>query len=564
MGSMTLERSAFVVIDDDQATLASLVRDLEHRYDRDHEILGADTPQGGLEILERLRSAGQPVAILIADLWMPEITGLELLTRARRLHPNAKRAVLIEAWDFNANEPLGQAMTLGQIDSWLTKPWVPAEQHLYPMIGELVSEWLEESKGWQYAAIRVVGEHWERRSHEFRDLLDRNNVPYTFHAVDTEEGREVLRQARQEGDRLPVAVLFNGMTLVQPTNAEVAAALGVKTRTEDALYDVAIVGAGPAGLSAAVYAASEGLRTVLIEREAFGGQAGTSSRIRNYLGFPRGVSGRHLALRAQQQAVLFGAETIYSEVTGLEVDGRERALMMREGSRVVARAVVVATGASYRRLSVPSVEALLGAGVFYGAALTEAVALREQDVVVIGGGNSAGQAAVHLSRFARRVTLVARGGSLAASMSDYLMRELESIENVTIRLRTHVVDAAGEGRLEQLTLKHNHGEYETVSAAALFILIGTEPRTEWLAGTLQRDTAGFIVTGREQPRSAQPATSSSSGRGPFPFESSLPGVFAVGDVRANSVKRVASGVGEGSVAIKMIHDYLDSHQNGRH
>jgi thioredoxin reductase (NADPH) len=467
--------------------------------------------------------------------------------------------VLIDAWDFGSNELLGQAITLGQVDYWLTRPWNPPDQYLYPLIGELVSEWLEESGRPRFAAVQVVGEHWERRSHEFRDLLARNNVPYTFHDADSGEGREVLRQANQDGGRLPVAVLFNGTVLVQPTNAEMAGALGAKTRPDVDRYDVAVVGAGPAGLSAAVYAASEGLRTVLIEREAFGGQAGTSSRIRNYLGFPRGIRGHHLALNAQQQAVLFGAETIYGEAIGLQAEGLEHVVMMSDGSRALARAVVVATGVTYRRLGVPAAEELVGAGVFYGAALTEAAALRGRDAVVIGGGNSAGQAAVHLSRFARSVTLVVRAQSLAASMSDYLVRELASIDSIALRLGTQVVDAGGDGHLERVVLKDAAGRLETVPAAALFILIGSEPRTEWLAGTLERDPAGFVLTGRELELPETTVAGLPRGRTPIPFESSMPGVFAVGDVRAGSVKRVASGVGEGSVAIRMIHHYLDGH-----
>jgi thioredoxin reductase (NADPH) len=551
----SMDSPACLVVDDDRSVLASLVGDLEHRFGEDYELFSALNGQAGLELLDGLVASGRRVALIIADLRMAGMSGLDLLSHARRLQPLAKRVVLIDVRDFASYEPLHRAMTLGQVDCWLTKPWDPAT-HLYPVIDELLAEWVDDAGLRRFAAVQVVDEPWAARSRELRDLLDRHTLSYLFQGSDTVEGREVLRRAGQAGDRLPVLVLFDGQVLVQPTNAEVAEALGVRTRPEGGRYDVAVLGAGPAGLSAAVCSASEGLRTVLIEREAFGGQAGTSSRVRNYLGFPRGVSGKHLAGSAREQAVLFGVETVYSEATGLRQEGPERVVLLKDGGSILARAVVIATGVAYRRLGVPSVEDLVGAGVFYGSSLADASALRGEDVVVVGGANSAAQAAVYLCRFARHVLLVARGESLSETMSAYLINELRSLDNVTVRLRTQVVDAAGHGRLEQVTLAAGgSGARETIPAAALFILIGTEPRTEWLEGTLERDADGFILTGRDVPRQGVSAETPPA-REPLLHESSLAGVFAIGDVRANSVKRVSSAVGEGSMAVWALHQHL--------
>jgi len=405
--------------------------------------------------------------------------------------------------------------------------------------------------------VRLVGDWDAPRARELRDHLERSAVPYRFIRVASVEGRELLRRAGCGADRLPLVVLFDGRVLVQPTNTEVSGVFGVAAQPAARLYDVAVVGAGPGGLSAAVCAASEELRTVLIERESVGGQAGTSSCIRNYLAFPRGISGRRFTLGARQQVVLFGAQPVRGEATGLRPEGRERVVLIRGRRPAVAGAVVIATGMSYRRLGVPSVEALVGAGVFYGTALTEGPALRGEDVVVVGAGNSAGQAVRHLSRFARQVTLVARGESLAESMSDYLIGELGTLENVTVLVGTQVVDAAGAGRLEQVTLEvAASSARETVPATALFVLIGGEPRTEWLAGVLERDAGGYIRTGRRLASPDFAGEGPAPARPPFPFESSLPGVFAAGDVRADSEKKVAAAVGDGSVVIRMVHEYL--------
>jgi len=549
--------ASILVADGDPRVVTGLIRELEHRFGRDYLFIGTLRAESGLGILERLGSVGRQVALVIAGLTLPDMPGPEFLSRARILHPLAKRTILVSFLDFESSKALHRAVTLGQADGWLMKPWGPHDPSLYAQVGNLLDERHEDTGRQQFVVLRVVGDWEAPRSHELRDLLERNAVPYRFIAAATVEGRELLRQASCGKNRLPVVVLFDGRVLVQPTSAEVAGVFGVAPQPAARLYDVAVVGAGPGGLSAAVCAASEGLRTVLIEREAVGGQAATSSCIRNYLAFPRGISGRRFTLGARQQVVLFGAEPVYGEATGLRPEGMERVVLIRGHRPAVASAVVIATGVSYRRLGVPSVEELVGAGVFYGTALTEAPALRGEDVVVVGAGNSAGQAARHLSRFARQVTLVARGESLAESMSDYLIGELGTLENVTVRMGTGVVDAAGAGRLERVTLEvAGSGDRQTVRATALFVLIGGEPRTEWLAGVLERDSGGYIRTGRGLPSADFAGAGPAPARPPFPFESSLPGVFAAGDVRANSEKQVAAAVGDGSVVIRMVHEYL--------
>jgi thioredoxin reductase (NADPH) len=447
-------------------------------------------------------------------------------------------------------------MALGQLDHWLNTPWGSPELRLYPAVGELLSQWAKAtvSAGSQPQWVRVIGPRWSARSHELRDLLGRNNIPHGFYDADGEDGRRLIAQAGLAPGGPPVVVLLDGRVLVDPPNEGLAQALGAQTRPAPGRYDVAVVSAGPAGLAAATYAASEGLRTLLLEREAIGGQAGTTSLIRNYLGFPRGISGAELAARATEQAVIFGAELVYTQpATGLQASGADRVLTLADGSQAVSRTVVIATGVSYRRLPVPGLDALLGAGVFYGAAVTEAQAMQGQSVFVVGGANSTGQAAVHLARHAEQVTLLHRGDSLASGMSAYLVQELERAGNVTVRLRTEVTEVQGAGRLEALTLRDNTtGAVETLPAAALFILIGAEPHTDWLS-TVQRDERGFLLTGRDLLREGRPPQAWLLDRPPLLLETSLPGVFAAGDVRHGSVKRVASAVGEGATAVQLVH-----------
>jgi thioredoxin reductase (NADPH) len=555
-----MTQPVLVAVADDGDVLAALQAALARRFGADYQILAERSPEVALQTLERLRQDDVAVAVILADQWMPQMTGLELLARARQLHSTARRLLLCGIWDSSVNQPMSQAMTLGRLDGWVVKPWEPAEEYLYLPVTEQLSEWLRASGQPGFVPIQIVGQQWAPRSHELRDLLERNAIGYRFHAHDSPAGQQLLRQSGQDGTRLPVLVLFDGRVLVDPSNQEGAAAIGIATRPEAGRYDLVVVGAGPAGLSAATYGASEGLRTLMVEPEALGGQAGSSSLIRNYLGFPAGVSGRTLGRRASAQAILFGAELAYNRAVELGPAGPDRVVTLADGSQAVGRVVLVATGAAYRRLQAPGVAALLGAGVFYGAAVSEARAMAGSRVFVVGAGNSAGQAALHLAKYAELVTLLVRGDSLGRSMSDYLVKELQANDRITVRLGTQVVAAGGAGRLEQLTLHHAHtGTTETVPAAALFILIGAQPRTGWLAGTLQLDGHGFVLTGPDLLGDGRPPPGWPLDRSPLPLETSLPGVFAAGDVRHRSIKRVASAVGEGAIAVQLVHDYLGEH-----
>jgi thioredoxin reductase (NADPH) len=555
-----MARPALLVVYGDPDMLAALEGDLGRRFGADYQIITAATPAAGLDTLGRLRQAGEQVALLLADQWLAGMTGVEFLSQAHQLHPAAKRVLFITYGDAVAGTAGLQAMALGQLDHYLNAPWGPPELQLYPTVGKALSQWARSTSsfGPRPELVRIVGPRWSPRSHQLRDLMARNSITHGFYDADSDDGRRLLAQAGVEASGSPVMLLFDGQVLVDPPNDRLARALGVQTQPTLDRYDVAVVGAGPAGLAAATYAASEGLRTLLLEREAVGGQAGTTSLIRNYLGFPRGISGAELAARATEQAVVFGAELVYAQpATGLQPAGTDRVLTLADGGRAVSRTVVVATGVSYRRLPVPGLDELLGAGVFYGAAVTEAKAMRGQRVAVVGGANSAGQAAVHLARHAERVTLLVRGRSLAEGMSSYLVEELRRAGNITVRLRTEVTEVHGAGRLEAITVRDGTtGATETLPAAALFILIGAEPHTDWLAAALPRDERGFLLTGRDLARDGKLPADWPLDRPPLLLETGLPGAFAAGDVRHGSVKRVASAVGEGAIAIQLVHEYL--------
>jgi thioredoxin reductase (NADPH) len=555
-----MAKPALVVVYSDRETLAALERDLGRRFGADYQVLAADTPAATLDALGARSRAGEQAAVLLADQWLAGMTGIQFLSRAHELYPAAKRVLLIPYGDVAAGVAGLQAMALGQLDHWLNTPFGPPELHLYPTVSELLSQWAKATVGasTQPEWVRVVGPRWSPRSHELRDLLGRNNIPHGFYDTDGEDGQRLLAHAGLEATDRPVLLLLDGRVLVDPSSERLAQALGAQTQPAPGRYDVTVVGAGPAGLAAATYAASEGLHTLLLEREAIGGQAGTTSLIRNYLGFPRGISGAELAARATEQAVVFGAELVYTQpATGLHASGVDQVLTLADGSQAVSRTAVIATGVSYRRLAVPGLDALLGAGVFYGAAVTEAKAMQGQRVFVVGGANSAGQAAVHLARHAEHVTLLVRGDSLAESMSAYLLQELERAGNLTVRLNTEVTAVHGTGRLEALVLRDGVSKAtETLPAAALFILIGAEPHTDWLAGAVQRDEHGFLLTGRDLLRDGRSPQAWPLGRPPLLLETSMPGVFAAGDIRHGSVKRVASAVGEGATAIQLIHQYL--------
>lgn len=537
-------RPVIFVVDDTPADLTAMRDALSRRFGADYEVMVAARPLAALEMLARLRDQGRQVALVIADLWMPEVTGPELLSRAHDLHPGARRSLLVDWWDRHSAPAILKGCAFGQLDNYLLKPWSPAEVYLYPVVSEFLSEWARDF-GPPLEVVRVVGRE-SARLHELHELLIRNGIPHGCHAPDSKEGRQLLAMAGVEDASRPVMVLLDGRVLVDPSNAEIADALGASTR-DDRECDLLVVGAGPAGLAAAVYASSEGLRTLVLEREAMGGQAGTSSLIRNYLGFPRGISGADLARRAYEQAWLFGSKFVFArEATALTVDGNRRHVTLSDGRTLTARAVLIATGATYRRLGVPGVDRFVGQGVFY-TGISDARILAGQQVFVAGGGNSAGQAVVHCAKGAGLVTLLVRGPSMEERMSNYLVRQIRQLPNVEVRLNTEVVDAHGPGRLEQLTLRDRKaGVAETVPARILFVLIGARPHTEWLEGTVARDSHGFILTGRDL----------DDGAARLRFETSLSGVFAVGDVRHGSVKRVASAVGEGGAVLHSIHEYL--------
>lgn len=551
-----MSKPALLVVDDDTYVLQVMERDLKRRFGADYRVIAMDSPVSALKRLQQTQRRGGEVALVVTDQWMPDMTGVELLRRVRDICPGAQRGVLVTYGDWSTVGPLHEAAILDQIDFFLFKPWADPDESLYPTIGEYLSRWAKIHRP-RFEAIQVVGEQWAPRSHDLRDWLARNAIPHGFYPHDSDQGRQILESHQVDAARLPVVVFFTGQVLIDPSMEDLGRAFGVTTQPTESSYDVVIVGAGPAGLSAAVYAASEGLCTVIVEHRALGGQAGTSSLIRNYLGFPLGLRGEELTTKAYQQALLFGANFVFVEAARLTSRRNDFVVTLAEGGEIVANAVVIATGVEYRSVGVPGLEALTGAGVFYGAAVTEAQAMGGQRVAVIGAGNSAGQAAVYLAKYAEQVTLLVRGDDLSKSMSDYLIQEIESIPNIDIRLRTEVVDAVGQAHLEGLVLRDKAtGQTTTMPAGALFIMIGGEPRTEWLEHTIRRDGRGYILTGIDlMPGGALPEGWLRD-RPPFMLETSLPGVFAVGDVRARSVKRVASAVGEGSVVISFVHQYL--------
>jgi thioredoxin reductase (NADPH) len=546
------------IVDADPQARGVVQSALARRFGPDYRVLAVSGPQDGLTALKGLADQGAEVALVAADLRLPGMDGVDFLERAHALHPGSWRVLLVAMDRHHTTVPftelatLQRATALGRIDFSVVKGWVTPEEWLYPQIQEALTAWTIAHRP-SHVVYRIVGEQWAPRSHELRDLLTRNSVPFEFHAVESQAGQLLIQEFGIDVRRLPAVIHHDGSVQHDPSLADVAAAHGIETQPLPEVYDLAIVGAGPAGLAAAVYGASEGLRTVVLEPDAIGGQAGTSSMIRNYLGFPRGISGGGLAHRAWEQAMLFGAQFVFMhKVVGLSPRGDDRVMALADGSQAAARAVIIATGVSYRRLGIQALDRLIGAGVFYGAPGVEAPAMAGQQVCVVGGANSAGQAALHLAKFASGVTLLVRGESLGASMSDYLITQLNATPNINLRLRTRVADGRGEGRLEVLTLEDvRTGQREQVPCEAVFVLIGAEPRTQWLRDLVKVDDRGFILTDRDVPQSAWPLP-----RPPLPFETSLPGVFAVGDVRYGSVKRVAGAVGEGSVAVGSVHEYL--------
>ena len=547
-------RPVILAVDDDPDAIALLRLELEDRYGRAYDVRTARAATTAWHLLTELHTAGGRVALVLSDQWLPDGTGCELLARTRELFPRSSRLLLISwgEWSVDATaQPLRRAIGLGQIDYYVLKPWHAADELFHRTVTEYLHEWVGSDASLS-RELTIVAKVRDARAAELRNLLSRNRVPFVFHAAGSPEGVQILEEFGESDAGVPVVVQRNGRVLVDPSNAEIAEAYGARTRLQGSReYDVTVVGAGPSGLAAAVYAASEGLRTLVIERQTIGGQAGSSSLIRNYLGFPRGITGADLATRAQQQAWVFGATFIHMcQAEQLRRDGDRLYLATSSCAEIATGAVVLAMGVNYRRLGIPTLDELVGRGVFYGASASEAERFTGRSVFVVGGGNSAGQAAAHLAAHARKVTILVRRTTLAETMSRYLIDEIEDQPNIEVRYETEIVGGSGEGALESLTLRDSgRGVTETVPADAVFILIGAQPHTTWLPDLVSRDRYGFVVTG-----SATDVWRLT--RTPFMFESSMPGVFAVGDVRSNSVKRVASAAGEGSVAIQQVHQYL--------
>jgi thioredoxin reductase (NADPH) len=549
--SASERRPAIVAVDDEPAVLAAVARDLRRGFGERFRVMRATSGAEGLDLVRQLRTRGDQVALLIADQRMPAMPGTEYLVEARKLVPDAKRVLLTAYAD---TEAAIAAINEVALDYYLLKPWDPPEEQLFPVIEDLLTTW-ESGAALEAGGVRIVGHRFSKATHDLRDFLARNRVPARWLDIERDgEARELLKVAGVDADGLPVALLEDGTVLERPTVFELAKRLGVAGHAAQDHYDLVVVGGGPAGLAAAVYGASEGLRTVMVEREAPGGQAGQSSLIENYLGFPAGLSGSDLARRATDQARRLGAELLtVQDVVGLRVEGSGRFVQLSGGGGVLsANCVLIASGVSYRQLTAPGFAELTGAGVYYGAAMTEARACADQHVVVIGGANSAGQAAVHFSNYADRVTMLVRGASLQASMSHYLIEQLAGLRNVEVRTGSSAVAAIAEdAHLKRLRIAGSaDGEYE-LDVDACFVFIGAVPHTDWLEGVVARDEHGFILAGPDVDGAGWPL-----GRDPYILETSVPGVFVAGDVRARSIKRVASAVGEGSMAVSLIHQYL--------
>jgi thioredoxin reductase (NADPH) len=553
---MEANRPVLLTVDDDPGVSRAVARDLRKRYGQDHRVVRAESGPQALEALREIKLRGDQVAVLLADYRMPEMSGLEFLEQAMDLFPHARRALLTAYADTDAAI---EAINVIDLDHYLLKPWDPPAEKLYPVVDELIELWRTAGDR-PVTATQVVGHRWSARSYEVRDFLARNSVSYRWLNADEPEGRELLAAAGLDETSIPLVVTPDGDALVDPGVEELAARVGLSTTPATDFYDTVIVGGGPAGLGAAVYAASEGLRTVMVEQEATGGQAGQSSRIENYLGFPDGVSGSQLTDRARRQAAKFGAEILTAaRVTGLEARGSSRVVRFADGGEVAAHTVVLATGVSYHTLEAPGVDELTGRGIFYGSAATEAPTCAGQDVYVVGGANSAGQAAVFLARHARQVTMLVRADGLEQSMSHYLIRQIRDTGNIQVRPNTSVVGVSGTDHLERLRLcDTSDGTVEEVKAGYLFVFIGAAPCTEWLDGVIERDRKGFVVTGPDLLVGGRRPRGWPLDRDPYHLEASVPGVFAAGDARANSVKRVASAVGEGAMAIQLVHRYLEA------
>jgi len=548
-------RAVILTVDDDPGVSRAVARDLRRQYGARYRIVRAESARDGLDALRQMKLRGDVVAVILADYRMPELNGIEFLEQAMDIYPGARRVLLTAYADTGAAI---DAINVVDLDHYLLKPWDPPEEKLYPVVDALLDAWLRSDLR-PVPETKMVGHRWSARSSEVREFLARNQVPYRWYNSDEPEGERLLEAAGADGLALPVVITPDGEPLIEPTDAELAARVGLATTPSKDFYDLIVVGGGPAGLGAAVYGASEGLRTVLVERLATGGQAGQSSRIENYLGFPDGVSGGQLTDRARRQATKFGAEVLTTrDVVGLEVCGSARRVMFADGTSIDAHTVILATGVSYRQLDAPGLAELTGRGVYYGSALTEASACLGQDVYVVGGANSAGQAAVYLARHAKSVTILVRGSALEKSMSYYLIRQIADIPNISVRTCTEVIEAKGSDHLESLTLRDTaKGTTESADAQLLFMFIGAAPLTDWLEGVIVRDSRGFVVAGPDLSPTGERPAGWELDRMPYHLETSVPGVFVAGDARAESAKRVASAVGEGALAVMLVHRYLE-------
>jgi thioredoxin reductase (NADPH) len=555
-----MAKPVLLAVDDDAEVLRAVERDLRRRYGEGYRVLRVDSGAAALEALKGLKRRDDSVGLLLADQRMPQMTGVEFLGQAMELFPNAKRVLLTAYADTDAAI---QAINSAKIHHYLLKPWDPPEEHLYPVLDDLLEDWRASFRP-PFEGVRVLGTRWSPNCYAIRDFLARNQAPYQWIDVETAEQnaavRHLVKAVVAEASSLPKVLFPDGSSLANPSTAQLAEKLGLRVRPEMAFYDLVIVGGGPAGLAAAVYGASEGLSTVLVEMEAPGGQAGMSSRIENYLGFPSGLSGGDLARRAVAQARRFGVEILApQQVTGVRVEGPSRIVKLAEGNDIGCKVLLIATGVSYRKLNVRGAERLQGCGIYYGSAMTEGTSSKDEDVYIVGGANSAGQAAMYFSKYARRVVMLVRGASLSTSMSQYLIDQIKKTPNIQVETHAQVVEVFGGDHLEALSIHcGDTGQTEKVPANLLSVFIGAEPNTDWLAGVVERDQRGFILTGAELVRDGKRPQGWPLARDPYWTETSVPGIFAAGDVRHGSVKRVASGVGEGSIAVQFIHQYLNA------
>ena len=545
-------------VDDDSDVLRAIERDLRSKYGAEYRVIGSDSPEGALTLLKQLKVRNDSVALLLADQRMPHMDGVTFLQEGMRIFPEAKRALLTAYADTNAAI---SAINQANINYFFLKPWDPPADHLYPQLDDLLDDWRATFRP-TFEGIRVLGTRWSPRSYELRDFLARNRVPYQWIDVEQSandpETKRLLEALGPEAVSLPIVLFPDGTKLLESIPADVAQKVGLRTRAQTDFYDLAIVGGGPAGLAAAVYGASEGLHTVMIEQEAPGGQAGMSARIENYLGFPMGLSGGDLARRAVVQAQRFGVEILSpQEAVGIRAEGPYRIIKLADGNEISCHASMIATGVQWRRLEVPGIDRLQGAGIYYGGGATEALSCKGEIIYVVGGANSAGQAAMNFAKYAERVVILVRGSSLSSTMSQYLIDQIKEMTNIEVWAHGSVVEAHGETHLEEISIQcSDTNKLERMPASAMFIFIGASPRTDWLANVVERDERGFILTGPDLIREGQHPKGWALDRDPFLLETNVPGLFAVGDVRHGSVKRVASGVGEGSVAVQFIHQYL--------